>query len=200
VTLQIRQISAKKKIQNFVETERGPFTSVDVQRYTGVNISTIRKQLCVLTNEEKIKVLRVEKGRKIYVRRGIRNKAGPGFQPEHVEMFINIIKTHKCKSLREMAQLSGLSRQTVNNYLEAMASVGIVTFDGTYSASSLDNTDQVGSCICPNILTDMRNDVRERLSAHSALISILKKLLRRKDRVINEQRKIALARQIAGLG
>lgn len=182
MTLQIRQISAKKKIQNFVETERGPFTSVDVQRYTGVNISTIRKQLCVLTKEEKIKVLRVEKGRKIYVRRGIRNKAGPGFQQEHVEMFINTINTHKCSSLKQIAYLTGYSKQLCYLYIEAMASAGVVTFDGIYRVCDPSRIRTVGLSVQKYILADLRRRAFKQHSCQMSLINVLKRIVKNKEK------------------
>jgi hypothetical protein len=134
----------------------------------------------VLTNEEKIKVLRVEKGRKIYVRRGIRNKAGPGFSHDLIQVILNTIKDNRCEGVREIANLVGCSRQLICVYMEAMASVSLIGFNGAYFVDDESREFDVGYTIEKNILSKMKSSVPAKGRVRKRLLQVLRIIRKKK--------------------
>jgi len=179
VLLQIRKISNKKKINNFLEIQQKPFTYKDVISSTGVNAQTVRNNLLQLVEDGKIKRIRKEKGVNIYAKKQVKNKAGPEFDKDKINILVELLRNNRCGNTRFIALLAGFNKQYVCLYLQAMASVGVISyFDDYFQVIDESKINLIGTNIKSDILRKLRHQANNKRIIELRLLKVLRRINR----------------------
>jgi predicted transcriptional regulator len=150
-------------ILNFVNQYDKPFDANTIAKFTNIDITTVTEQLPTLIKSQTIK--QIEDTPPIYVkanrfqaRIGYQHYKGWTFSIADTHKLLDILEQGRYKSIREIAQAIGKSRQWVYIYLEALASIEVVDLRNfTYVVISRKNVSKIGRKVQKGILQVLRN-------------------------------------------
>lgn len=153
----------KELILNFVNQYDRPFNAELISKLTSVNIEVTEKLLPELLQSQAIKL--IEDTPPIFVRAnryqariGYQHYKGWTFSLADAHRLLDILEQGSFKSIREIAQAIGKSRQWVYIYLEALASIEVVDLRGfIYVVISRQNVPKIGRKVQKGILGQLRS-------------------------------------------
>lgn len=153
----------KELILNFVSQYDRPFNAELIAKLTSANKEAIEKLLPELLQSHAIK--QIVDDPPIYVRAnryqariGYQNYKGWTFSIADAHKLLDILEQGRYKSIREIAQVIGKSRQWVYIYLEALASIEVVDLrQHIYVVISRQNVPKIGRKVQKGILGQLRS-------------------------------------------
>ena len=153
----------KELILNFVNQYDRPFNAELTSKQTCVSIDVIESLIPELLQSQAIK--QIEDSPPIYVRAnryqariGYQHYRGWTFSLADAHRLLDILDQGRYKSIREIAQTIGKSRQWVYIYLEALASIEVVDLrQHIYVVISRQNVPKIGRKVQKGILGQLRN-------------------------------------------
>lgn len=153
----------KELINNFISQYDRPFNAELISKLTSVSIEAIERLLPELLQSQAIK--QIEDSPPIYVRAnryqariGYQHYRGWTFSLADAHRLLDILDQGRYKSIREIAQTIGKSRQWVYIYLEALASIEVVDLrQHIYVVISRQNVPKIGRKVQKGILGQLRN-------------------------------------------
>lgn len=155
-------MSPQELINRFITQYKRPFSRDTICGMTGVAKATATRQMRMLEQEGKIRCISPKGALYVYLHRYdfrvvSSHKATWTFGLHECKKLIEIISTNQIKSIRQLAEFCGKSRQWVYLYLEAMASVDVIVMDQDgYCLHKPENLRLVGSKINKGILGELR--------------------------------------------
>ena len=153
----------KELILNFINQYDRLFNAELIAKLTSVGREAIEKLLPELLQSQAIK--QIEDDPPIYVRAnryqariGYQHYKGWTFSIAYTHMLLDILEQGRYKSIREIAQAIGKSRQWVYIYLEALASIEVVDLrQHIYVVISRQNVPKIGRKVQKGILGQLRS-------------------------------------------
>lgn len=153
----------KELILNFIRQYDRPFNTESIAQMTNVSREAIEMLLPELLQSQAIK--QIEDSPPIYVRAnrfqariGYQHYKGWTFSLADAHRLLDILEQGRYKSIREIAQAIGKSRQWVYIYLEALASIEVVDLrQYIYVVISRQNVPKIGRKVQKGILGQLRN-------------------------------------------
>ena len=153
----------KELFLNFINQYDRLFNADLIAQLTSVSIDTIEKLLPELLQSQAIK--QIEDSPPIYVRAnrfqariGYQHYKGWTFSITDAHKLLDILEQGRYKSIREIAQDIGKSRQWVYIYLEALASIEVVDLrQHIYVVISRQNVPKIGRKVQKGILGQLRS-------------------------------------------
>jgi hypothetical protein len=152
----------KELILNFINQYDRPFNAEVIAGLTNVRRDVIETQLPELIQIQAIK--QIEDNPPIYVRAnryqariGYQHYKGWTFSIADAHKLLDILEQGRYKSIREIAQSIGKSRQWVYIYLEALASIEVIDLRSfIYVVISRQNVPKIGRKVQKGILGQLR--------------------------------------------
>ena len=152
----------KELILNFISQYDRPFNAELTSKLTSVSKEAVEKLLPELLQSQAIK--QIEDDPPIYVRAnryqariGYQHYKGWTFSIADAHRLLDILERGNYKSIREIAQVIGKSRQWVYIYLEALASIEVVDLrQHVYVVVSRQNVPNIGRKVQKGILGQLR--------------------------------------------
>ena len=152
----------KELILNFINQYDRPFNAELTAQLTNLSRDSIEKLLPELLQSQAIK--QIEDDPPIYVRAnryqariGYQHYKGWTFSIADAHKLLDILGQGRYKSIREIAQVIGKSRQWVYIYLEALASIEVVDLrQHIYVVISRQNVPKIGRKVQKGILGQLR--------------------------------------------
>ena len=152
----------KELILNFINQYDRPFNAELIAKLTSVSIEATEMLLPELLQSQAIK--QIEDSPPIYVRAnryqariGYQHYKGWTFSIADAHRLLDILEQGRYKSIRDIAQAIGKSRQWVYIYLEALASIEVVDLIGfVYVVISRQNVPKIGRKVQKGILGQLR--------------------------------------------
>ena len=156
-------MTAKELILNFINQYDRLFNAELIAKLTSVSRETIEKLLPELLQSQAIK--QIEDDPPIYVRAnryqariGYQHYKGWTFSIADAHKLLDILEQGRYKSIREIAQAIGKSRQWVYIYLEALASIEVVDLrQHIYVVVSRQKVPKIGRKVQKGILGQLRS-------------------------------------------
>ncbi|PKN72325.1 MAG: hypothetical protein CVU50_08005 [Candidatus Cloacimonetes bacterium HGW-Cloacimonetes-3] len=156
-------MTEKELILNFVNQYDRPFNAEVIAQLTNMSINAIESLLPELIQSQAIK--QIEDSPPIYVRAnryqariGYQHYKGWTFSLTDAHELLDILEQGRYKSIRDIAQDIGKSRQWVYIYLEALASIEVVDMRGfIYVVISRQNVPKIGRKVQKGILGQLRS-------------------------------------------
>jgi len=153
----------KELVLNFINQYDRPFNAELISKLTSVSREAIEKLLPELLQSQAIK--QIEDSPPIYVRAnryqariGYQHYKGWTFSLADAHKLLDILEQGRYKSIREIAQIIGKSRQWVYIYLEALASIEVIDLrQHIYVVISRQNVPKIGRKVQKGILGQLRN-------------------------------------------
>jgi len=153
----------KDLILNFINQYDRLFNAELIAKLTSVGREAIEKLLPELLQSQAIK--QIEDDPPIYVRAnryqariGYQHYKGWTFSLADAHRLLDILEQSSYKSIREIAQVIGKSRQWVYIYLEALASIEVVDLrQHVYVVISRQNVPKIGRKVQKGILGQLRS-------------------------------------------
>ncbi|HOH97900.1 MAG TPA: hypothetical protein PL188_06265 [Candidatus Cloacimonadota bacterium] len=153
----------KELILNFINQYDRPFNTEVIAQLTSIQADIIDQILPELLQSQAIK--QIEDSPPIYVRAnryqariGYQHYRGWTFSLADAHRLLDILDQGRYKSIREIAQTIGKSRQWVYIYLEALASIEVVDLrQHVYVVISRQNVPKIGRKVQKGILGQLRN-------------------------------------------
>jgi len=153
----------KELILNFVSQYDRPFNAELIAKLTSVTREAIEMLLPELLQSQASK--QIEDSPPIYVRAnryqariGYQHYKGWTFSIADAHRLLDILEQGSFKSIREIAQAIGKSRQWVYIYLEALASIEVIDLRGyIYVVISRQNVPKIGRKVQKGILGQLRS-------------------------------------------
>ncbi len=153
----------KELILNFISQYDRPFNADLTAKLTNVSRDAVYKLFPELIQGQAIK--QIEDDPPIYVRTnrfqariGYQHYKGWTFSIADAHKLLDILEQGRYKSIREIAQVIGKSRQWVYIYLEALASIEVVDLRGfIYVVISRHNVPKIGRKAQKGILGQLKN-------------------------------------------
>ena len=153
----------KELILNFVNQYDRPFNAELISKLTSVSIEATEELLPELLQSRVIK--QIEDDPPIYVRAnryqariGYQHYKGWTFSIADANRLLDLLEQGRYKSIREIAQEIGKSRQWVYIYLEALASIEVVDLRSfIYVVISRQNVPKIGRKVQKGILGQLRS-------------------------------------------
>jgi len=153
----------KELILNFINQYDRPFNAELTAQLTNLSRDSIEKLLPELLQSQAIK--QIEDDPPIYVRAnryqariGYQHYRGWTFSIADAHKLLDILRQGRYKSIRDIAQVIGKSRQWVYIYLEALASIEVVDLrQHIYVVISRQNVPKIGRKVQKGILGQLRN-------------------------------------------
>lgn len=157
----MKQVEVRKLVENFIDQYRKPFNLEVVCEMIGKTGKQVGPLLKMMESKGRIK--KIEDG--IYLLRGkdISHTSMYGnrmwrYNAETGDNILKILKSNKIGNIRKLAQIMGVSRQYAYLYLEALASIGAVVWDGEkYGVTGTGDLTRLGCRIDKGILGRMRH-------------------------------------------
>lgn len=157
------RMTNKELILNFVNQYDRPFNAELISKLTSVSKEATEKQLPELLQSQAIK--QIEDDPPIYVRAnrfqariGYQHYKGWTFSLADAHRLLDLLEQGRFKSIREIAQAIGKSRQWVYIYLEALASIEVIDLRGyIYVVTSRQNVPKIGRKVQKGILGQLRS-------------------------------------------
>ncbi len=155
-------MTEKELILNFINQYDRPFNAEVIAGLTNVSIDAIDRLLTELLQSQAIK--QIEDSPPIYVRAnryqariGYQHYKGWTFSIADAHKLLDILEQGRYKSIRDIAQVIGKSRQWVYIYLEALASIEVVDLRGfIYVVISRQNVPKIDRKVQKGILGQLR--------------------------------------------
>jgi len=149
-----------KKVRNFIEYFKKPFTIENVASETGLSIQETKKVIGRMKAIGMIKPIASEGKYKIYVRELDYKEDNQTNQYNYdlniLKQMIKYLKTCKIKSIRQLTDLMKLHKKTVTRYLTALCSIGMVKLiNSKYQIVKNIDLYLVGSKFDKNIIKEM---------------------------------------------
>jgi len=152
----------KELILNFINQYDRPFNAEVIAQLTNVSMDVIETHLPELIQSQAIK--QIEYSPPIYVRAnryqariGYQHYKGWTFSIADAHKLLDILEQGRYKSIREIAQSIGKSRQWVYIYLEALASIEVIDLRSfIYVVISRQNVPKIGRKVQKGILGQLR--------------------------------------------
>lgn len=152
----------KELILNFISQYDRPFNAELTAQMTSISIDVVERSLPELLQSQAIK--QIEDDPPIYVRAnryqariGYQHYKGWTFSIADAHRLLDILEQGRYKSIRDIAQAIGKSRQWVYIYLEALASIEVVDLIGfVYVVISRQNVPKIGRKVQKGILGQLR--------------------------------------------
>jgi hypothetical protein len=153
----------KELILNFIAQYDRPFNAELASKLISVSIEAIEKLLPELIQSQAIK--QIEDDPPIYVRAnryqariGYQHYKGWTFSIADAHRLLDLLDKGRYKSIRDIAQAIGKSRQWVYIYLEALASIEVVDLrQYIYVVISRQNVPKIGRKVQKGILGQLRS-------------------------------------------
>ena len=153
----------KELILNFISQYDRLFNAEVIAQFTSVSIDAIERLLPELIQSQSIK--QIEDSPPIFVRAnrfqariGYQHYKGWTFSIADTHRLLDILEQGSFKSIREIAQAIGKSRQWVYIYLEALASIEVVDLRSfIYVVISRQNVPKIGRKVQKGILGQLRS-------------------------------------------
>ncbi|KAF5032419.1 hypothetical protein DSECCO2_617470 [anaerobic digester metagenome] len=153
----------KELILNFVSQYDRPFNTESIAQMTNVSREAIEMLLPELLQSQAIK--QIEDSPPIYVRAnryqariGYQHYKGWTFSIADAHRLLDILEQGRYKSIREIAQAIGKSRQWVYIYLEALASIEVIDLRSfIYMVISRQNVPKIGRKVQKGIMGQLRS-------------------------------------------
>ncbi|MCB5261672.1 MAG: hypothetical protein LHW64_08520 [Candidatus Cloacimonetes bacterium] len=153
----------KELILNFVSQYDRPFNAEVMAQMTSISMGTIERLLTEMLQSQAIK--QIEDRPPIYVRAnryqariGYQHYKGWTFSIADAHNLLDILEQGRYKSIRDIAQVIGKSRQWVYIYLEALASIEVIDLRGfIYVVISRQNVPKIGRRVQKGILGQLRS-------------------------------------------
>lgn len=153
----------KELILNFVNQYDRPFNAEVIAQLTSVSRVVIERKLPELIQDRAIK--QIDDSPPIYVRAnryqariGYQHYKGWTFSIADAHKLLDILEQGRYKSIREIAQAIGKSRQWVYIYLEALASIEVIDLRSfIYVVISRRNVPKIGRKVQKGILGLLRS-------------------------------------------
>ncbi len=153
----------RELILNFISQYDRPFNAELTSQLTGVSRDVVEKLLPELLQSQAIK--QIEDSPPIFVRAnryqariGYQHYKGWTFSIADAHKLLDILEQGRFKSIREIAQIIGKSRQWVYIYLEALASIEVVDLrQHIYVVISRQNVPKIGRKVQKGILGQLRS-------------------------------------------
>jgi hypothetical protein len=157
------RMTDKELILNFVNQYDRPFNAELIAQLTSIEADIIEQTLPELIQGQAIK--QIEDCPPIYVRAnryqariGYQHYKGWTFSIADAHELLDILEQGRYKSIREIAEAIGKSRQWVYIYLEALASIEVIDLRGfIYVAISRQNVPKIGRKVQKGILGQLRS-------------------------------------------
>jgi len=157
------RMTDKDLILNFINQYDRLFNAELISKLTSVNIEVTEKLLPELLQSQAIK--QIEDCPPIYVRAnryqariGYQHYKGWTFSIADAHRLLDILEQGRYKSIRDIAQVIGKSRQWVYIYLEALASIEVIDLrQHIYVVISRQNVPKIGRKVQKGILGQLRN-------------------------------------------
>jgi len=157
------RMTDKDLILNFINQYDRLFNAELISKLTSVNIEVTEKLLPELLQSQAIK--QIEDCPPIYVRAnryqariGYQHYKGWTFSIADAHRLLDILEQGRYKSIRDIAQVIGKSRQWVYIYLEALASIEVVDLrKHVYVVISRQNVPKIGRKVLKGILGQLRS-------------------------------------------
>ena len=157
------RMTDKELILNFINQYDRLFNAELISKLTSVGIEATEELLFELLQSQAIK--QIEDSPPIYVRAnryqariGYQHYKGWTFSLADAHRLLDILEHGRYKSIREIAQVIGKSRQWVYIYLEALASIEVVDLrQHIYVVISRKNVPKIGRKVQKGILGQLRN-------------------------------------------
>jgi len=151
-------------IRNFVHQYRKPFSTETITELTGIEARTVSRSIRTLLNNQEIKCISTQD--KLYVSSnryqsqvGFNQKGKWNYSIQVAEEILSLLHIRQYRSIREIANAYGKSRQLVFVYLEALASLGMVGIESNgYKVLSREGILKLGTYIQPAILGKLRKE------------------------------------------
>lgn len=150
-------------IVNFVNQYGKPFDANTIAKFTNLGITTISEQLPILIENKTIKQiddspLIYVKANRFQARIGYQHYRGWTFSLADAHKLLDTLEQGRYKSIRDIAQAIGKSRQWVYIYLEALAFIEVVDLRNfTYVVISRKNVPKIGRSVKKGILKQLRS-------------------------------------------
>jgi hypothetical protein len=156
-------MTEKQLILNFINQYDRPFNAEAMAQMTSISMDVIEMLLPELLQSQAIK--KIEDRPPIYVRAnryqariGYQHYKGWTFSIADTHKLIDILEQGRYKSIRDIAQVIGKSRQWVYIYLEALASIEVIDLrDFIYVVISRQNVPKIGRKVQKGILGQLRS-------------------------------------------
>ncbi len=157
------RMTNKELILNFIRQYDRPFNAESIAQMTNVCREAIEMLLSELLQSRVIK--QIEDDPPIYVRAnryqariGYQHYKGWTFSIIDAHRLLDILEQGRYKSIRDIAQAVGKSRQWAYIYLEALASIEVVDLRGfIYVVVSRQNVPKIGRKVQKSILGQLRS-------------------------------------------
>jgi len=157
------RMTDKDLILNFINQYDRLFNAELISKLTSVSREAIEMLLPELLQSQAIK--QIEDGPPIYVRAnrfqariGYQHYKGWTFSIADAHRLLDILEQGRYKSIREIAQAIGKSRQWVYIYLEALASIEVIDLrQHIYVVISRQNVPKIGRKVQKGILGQLRS-------------------------------------------
>jgi DNA-binding GntR family transcriptional regulator len=151
-------------IRDFVYQYRKPFSAETIAELTGIEIKVIRRAIRTLQANNEIKY--ISRQDKLYVSSkryqsqiGFQQKGKWNYSTQVAEEILNLLDTKSYRSIREIANAYGKSRQLVFVYLEALASIGMIGINSNgYYVITRRGILKLGTSIQSGILGKIRQE------------------------------------------
>jgi hypothetical protein len=157
------RMTDKELILNFINQYDRLFDAELISKLTSVSKEAVDKLLPEMLQSQAIK--QIEDSPPIYVRAnryqariGYQHYKGWTFSIADAHKLLDILEQGRYKSIREIAQDIGKSRQWVYIYLEALASIEVIDLRGyIYVVISRQNVPKIGRKVQKGILGQLRS-------------------------------------------
>jgi len=157
-------VTAIDIIRTFAYQYRKPFSAETIAEHTRIEIKAISRAIRTLLTNQEIKCISTQD--KLYVSSnryqsqvGFQQKGKWNYSTQVAEEILNLLDTKSYRSIREIANAYGKSRQLVFVYLEALASIGMVGINSNgYYVITREGILKLGTIIQPGILGKMRQE------------------------------------------
>ncbi|MDP3114078.1 MAG: hypothetical protein Q8M98_04795 [Candidatus Cloacimonadaceae bacterium] len=155
-------MSTRELVDNFISQYNKPFSAQTAATLTQTELDEIEPILDELLQTEKIKL--ISHTERIYARAnryrtqiGYQHYKGWSFDQGAAHQLLDLLEQGKYKSIRDIAQTIGKSRQWVYIYLEALASIDVIDLRSfTYVVISRKNVHKIGRKVTKGILSMLR--------------------------------------------
>ncbi|MDD2228929.1 MAG: hypothetical protein PHY48_05925 [Candidatus Cloacimonetes bacterium] len=155
-------MSTIQLVENFIDHYNKPFSAETMAALIQRTSDEVEPILETLLSEKRIK--RVSQTERIYARAnrynaqiGYQHYKGWTFDPGAAHQLLDVLEQGKYKSIRDIAQAVGRSRQWVYIYLEALASIEVVDLRNyVYVVISRKNVPKIGRKVIKGILRMLR--------------------------------------------
>jgi len=157
------RMTDKELVLNFISQYDRLFNAELISKLTSVSKGAVDKLLPELLQSQAIK--QIEDDPPIYVRAnryqariGYQHYKGWTFSLADAHRLLDILEQGRYKSIREIAQAIGKSRQWVYIYLEALASIDVIDLrQHVYVVISRQNVPKIGRKVQKGILGQLRS-------------------------------------------